>query len=220
MGYIFIGRPYACLFNAWTKPVSAGFCIQNAPKTVKNEPPAAFGLSCQLRCPTCAMAPVGDTGKFQNCSKSAPQPGGAWPQLGGGCPWASPGLLRSDPVDVLWRQSNKTHAFQSARRSDSCEPGPPKTLRNHQIPSPLGPRACARVLGAVGSKVCYRANQKCIFRGHHADPTRGDFYAGGPSKLPAEVPNMRHGPRPGTPQIPQMLENCTPAGGDPWGVHG
>eukprot|EP00661_Eupelagonemidae_sp_cell13_P018301 gene18301-biopygen20436 len=48
---------------------------------------------------------------------------------------------------------------------------------------------------------------------------RGDFYAGGPSQLPAEVPNMRHGPRPGTPQMPQMLEHCTPA----WvsvGVHG
>eukprot|EP00661_Eupelagonemidae_sp_cell13_P018836 gene18836-biopygen23448 len=58
-----------------------------------------------------------------------------------------------------------------------------------------------------------------FFCGHHVDPTRGDFYAGGPSKLPAEVLNMRHGPRPGTPQIPQMLENCTPAGGSvgcPW----
>eukprot|EP00661_Eupelagonemidae_sp_cell13_P007641 gene7641-biopygen9094 len=35
MGPIFSGRPYVCLFNAWTKPVSTGFCIQNAPQMLK-----------------------------------------------------------------------------------------------------------------------------------------------------------------------------------------
>eukprot|EP00661_Eupelagonemidae_sp_cell13_P020082 gene20082-biopygen10087 len=57
--------------------------------------------------------------------------------------------------------------------------------------------------------------------------TVDDFYAGGPSKLPAEAPNMDRGLLPGTPQIPQMLEKCTPAGdvrgrwiGQPWAPKG
>eukprot|EP00661_Eupelagonemidae_sp_cell13_P010994 gene10994-biopygen13893 len=64
----------------------------------------------------------------------------------------------------------------------------------------------------VGSKVCYRANQKYSFCGHRVDQTRDDFDAGGHSKLSARVRNMTPGPRPGTPHVPEMLENSTPAG--------
>eukprot|EP00661_Eupelagonemidae_sp_cell13_P013278 gene13278-biopygen8008 len=52
-----------------------------------------------------------------------------------------------------------------------------------------------------------------IFCGHRVDPTRGDFYVGCPSKLPAEVTNVRHGPRRGHPQNPKLLKKCAPAGG-------
>eukprot|EP00661_Eupelagonemidae_sp_cell13_P009062 gene9062-biopygen12184 len=61
---------------------------------------------------------------------------------------------------------------------------------------------------------------KIIFCGHRVDPTRGDFYAGCPSKLPAEVSNVRHDPRRGHPQMP-LLKKRTPAGGVPgpsWGA--
>eukprot|EP00661_Eupelagonemidae_sp_cell13_P007356 gene7356-biopygen7545 len=50
-----------------------------------------------------------------------------------------------------------------------------------------------------------------VFCGHRVDQTRDDFDTGGPSKLSARVPNMTPGPRPGTPQIPEMLANSTPA---------
>eukprot|EP00661_Eupelagonemidae_sp_cell13_P015271 gene15271-biopygen5183 len=54
MGPIFSGRRYTCLFNAYRKPFSAGVCLQHAPKSVKNDPPAAgAGISVGLtRLPT------------------------------------------------------------------------------------------------------------------------------------------------------------------------
>eukprot|EP00661_Eupelagonemidae_sp_cell13_P023575 gene23575-biopygen4342 len=73
---------------------------------------------------------------------------------------------------------------------------------------PLGPRECIPVAAAHAGE----GSENTVFCGHRVDPTRDDFYAGGHSKLPAEVPNMDRGPLPGTPKIPQMLEKCTPAG--------
>eukprot|EP00661_Eupelagonemidae_sp_cell13_P023871 gene23871-biopygen1298 len=69
-------------------------------------------------------------------------------------------------------------------------------------------RPCVLSMGPLGSE----RGPGQLNAGHRVDQTRDDFDAGGPSKLSARVPNMTPGPRPGTPQIPEMLENSTPAG--------
>eukprot|EP00661_Eupelagonemidae_sp_cell13_P015126 gene15126-biopygen627 len=58
-------------------------------------------------------------------------------------------------------------------------------------------------------------SKNTVFCGHRVDPTRDDFYS------------MDRGPRPGTPQIPQMLENAPQPGmsvggckGQPWAPKG